>query len=199
MKMKTVLLVAAAVVFGFGSGTAFGHLHDHGVAWAAHASRPGAETEALAHVRSEFTFTVHAPMSVAAPLFGPEGERSWGGADWDPNFLYPRPAKDVEGAVFVVQHGEHKSTWVATALDFAAGHVQYVSLIDGALATWIDIHLTPHGPENTAVTVVYERTAMRPELNEQIKTLAKHDSDSAAAHWESLINGYLKSKSQKAH
>jgi len=200
MKTKSFLLVAAAVItISFGGGLAMGHGNEHGALQVAQAAESAQKSDALTHVESKFTFTLHAPMAVAAPLFGPEGERSWGGADWDPSFLYPQPAKDVEGAVFVVRHGERKSTWVVTALDFTAGHVQYVSLIDGALATRIDIHLTPQGPENTSVTVVYERTAMRQELNDHVKTLAKDDADSAAAHWESTINGYLKSKSQNTH
>jgi hypothetical protein len=61
----------------------------------------GVSSERLAHVRGEFQFAVGAPMTVAAPLFGPEAERGWGGSDWNPRFLYPEPAKDIEGAVFL--------------------------------------------------------------------------------------------------
>jgi hypothetical protein len=191
VKTDTIFLVSTvAIAIGFGVGLAVSHLHNHGVVSAA-----AAPTGPLAHVRSEFHFTAHAPMAVAAPLFGPEGERTWGGAEWDPIFLYPQPAKDIERAVFLVQHGQHKSTWVATTLDFAAAHVQYVNVIDGVMATWIDIHLAPVGPNDTAATVVYERTALQPEFNEHVKTLANNDSDSGL-HWGSAINGYLKSKSQ---
>jgi hypothetical protein len=48
---------------------------------------------------------VHAPFAKAAPLFGPEGERAWAGKHWNPEFIHPQPARDVEGAVFTIQHG----------------------------------------------------------------------------------------------
>ncbi len=41
----------------------------------------------LAHVRNSFTLTVRARYKVAAPLFGPNGERAWAGNDWDPQFI----------------------------------------------------------------------------------------------------------------
>jgi hypothetical protein len=195
MKTKSVLFVAAAAIAAC-FGLALVYSHGQGFAWTARASESAAESDPLAHVNSRFSFTVHAPMAVAAPLFGPEGERSWGGVDWDPDFLYPRPARDVEGAVFLVQHGQHKSMWVATMLDFPAGHVQYVNIMDGAMVARIDIRLAPSGPGETAVTVVYERTALRPELNEHIRDLAKGDSESGP-HWESNINDYLKAHSQQ--
>ena len=77
-------------------------------------------SEPLAHVRNEFEFTVHAPYAVTAPLFGPEGERAWGGEHWDPHFFYPQPAQDVRGAVFMVEHGHHRSYWINTAFDVEA-------------------------------------------------------------------------------
>ncbi len=42
---------------------------------------------APAHVSNSFHFLVHAPLSSAAPLFGPDEERSWAGDEWDPQFL----------------------------------------------------------------------------------------------------------------
>ena len=105
----------------------------------------------MAHAHSEFTFTVQAPMAEAFPLFGAEGERAWGGPHWDPQFVYPDPAsapgpvpaRDVEGAVFRVHHGHHSATWVNTAFDAQAGHAAYVYIVDGKLATRIDVQLSP--------------------------------------------------------
>ena len=71
---------------------------------------------ALAHVSNSFHFLVHAPLGRAAPLFGPEGERVWAGEEWNPQFLYPQPAKDVPGAVFTVQQGDRKSVWISHAV-----------------------------------------------------------------------------------
>jgi hypothetical protein len=148
-------------------------------------------SEPLAHARSEFSFLVHAPMAVAAPLFGPGAERAWGGAAWDPHFLYPLPAADVRGAVFTVRHAGHESTWVTTAQDFEGGHVQYVSVVDGIMVTLIDIRLTPLGPGETSVTVAYERTALQAGVNEHVRKLAEQDRDSGP-HWGGAINDYVR-------
>jgi hypothetical protein len=162
--------------------------------WAVHRGRWGVSAfEPLAHVRSQFEFTLQAPVSVAAPAFGPEAERGWGGHDWNPHFLFPEPAQDIEGAVFTVPHGPHESLWVATVLDFAAGHVQYVSMIDGMMLTRIDIRLRPLGTRETGVTVAYERTALRAEANEHVRQLGEQDSHSGK-HWESILNDYLKAQ-----
>jgi len=167
---------------------------------AAHAHRPVCATDATgapAHTRSEFSFTVHAPIEVAAPLFGAEAERSWGGESWNPSFVYPQPASDVRGAVFFVKHGGHDSTWVATAQDFRGGHVQYVNIIDGAMATLIDIRLRAASEKETAVNVVYERTSLRAELNEHIKELGAADKTNGG-HWSDAINGFLQASSPHA-
>lgn len=198
MTLNKILVLSAAIltIIGFGTGLAAAHRHNHGGIQAAQSSQSVSIPGPLAHVKSEFSFTVHAPMAIAAPLFGPEAERAWGGSDWDPHFVYPQPVNDVEGAVFMVQHGHHAGTWVTTALDFSAGHVQFVNIIDGLMATKIDIRLTPKGPENTFVTVIYERTALKPEANDHVTMLGQSNSGSGP-HWESTINGYLKSQPQK--
>lgn len=59
----------------------------------AHTSSGAGDPVPLAHVRNSFTLTVHAPYKIAAPLFGPNGERVWAGDDWDPQFIYPHGKK----------------------------------------------------------------------------------------------------------
>ena len=147
----------------------------------------------LAHARSEFTFTVQAPMAEAFPLFGPEGERVWAGPHWDPQFVYPVPAKDVEGAVFHVHHGHHSATWVNTAFDAQAEHAAYVYIIDGKLATRIDVQLTPVDAATTSVRVMYERTALDASINPDIADMAQKDPK-MGAEWEKAIAEYLKSR-----
>jgi hypothetical protein len=147
----------------------------------------------LSHARSEFTFTVQAPVAVAFPLFGPLGELPWAGPHWDPRFLYPSPAKDVEGAVFRVSHGHHSATWVNTAFDAQAGHAAYVYLIEGKLATLIDVQLTPADAATTRVRVMYERTALDPSVNKDIAEMAETDAK-MGPEWEQSIAEYLKGK-----
>ena len=144
----------------------------------------------LLHVRNEFEFTVHAPYKVAAPLFGPDGERAWGGESWDPQFVYPQPARDIEGAVFQVSHGHHSSTWVNTAFDLEHGHIQYVYFLQDMLVTRIDLHLSQPDATTTKVHVAYERTALSPAANERVQAMGDHDRNSGP-EWNADIERYL--------
>ena len=113
----------------------------------------------LTHTRNEFSFTVDAPFEQVVPLFGADEERKWA-HDWNPQFVYPNPARDQQGMIFKVEHGQHSSIWINTALDLTAGHIQYAYVLNDAMATLIDIHATRQGAQKTEVTVVYERTAL---------------------------------------
>ncbi|HEY3988668.1 MAG TPA: hypothetical protein VGM02_05160 [Acidobacteriaceae bacterium] len=148
---------------------------------------------AAAHVSTSFTFTVNASLHEAAPLFGPEGERAWAGEDWDPRFVFPAPARDVEGAVFTLQHGEHTAVWVNTLFDLNAGHMQYVYVLGDLLATTIDVRLHAMDAAHTKVEVTYVRTALRPEANEHVLSLGKHDREQGTV-WEKAINQYLQQR-----
>jgi hypothetical protein len=149
----------------------------------------------LAHTRVEFHFIADAPFEQTAPLFGAHEERQWA-ADWNPQFVYPLPAQDQSGMVFKVEHGRHSSIWINTAFDLAAGHIQYAYVLNDAMATLIDIRLAREGAQKTAVTVVYERTALIPEANEHVQHFADGDRR-AQKEWEEQINGYLAKVSRK--
>jgi hypothetical protein len=174
-KMAVVVLAVTTVLVG-----ALVYRHHH----RATASGPPL------HVRNEFEFTVHAPYAVTAPLFGPEGERAWGGGHWDPHFLYPQPARDVRGAVFTVTHGHHRSYWINTALDVEGRHFQYVYVIPDVMATLIDVHFSELDSTNTKVNVAYERTALTPEANQHVREFGISDSKSGP-EWGKAINDYL--------
>jgi hypothetical protein len=152
-------------------------------------SRAQETTSTLAHTRTEFSFTVDAPFEQVVPLFGAHEERRW--ADrWDPQFVYPLPARDQQGMVFKVAHGQQWSVWINTAFDLAAGHIQYAHVLNAAMATLIDIHATRSGPQKTAVTVVYERTALIPEANEHVQHFAKGDAN-GGKEWADALNAYF--------
>jgi hypothetical protein len=148
------------------------------------------EPAPVAHVENEFEFTVHAPYKSVAPLFGAHGERAWGGEHWDPQFLHPQPAHDIQGEVFTNAHGHTQSTWINTAFDLESGHVQYVYVIPDIQAVLIDIHLRHDDPAATEVKVVYERTALTSNSNERIREMGKKDSQSAE-EWQKAIEKYL--------
>src|SRR5882757_11065141 len=119
--------------------------------------------QSTTHVSNSFAFTVEAPLRDAAPLFGPEGERAWAGDDWNPQFVFPAPARDVEGAVFTLRHGEHTAVWVNTVFDLSAGRMQYVYVLGDLLVTTIDVRLHTVDQAHSGVDVTYVRTALRPE------------------------------------
>ena len=149
----------------------------------------GPSQTALVHTRTEFHFVADAPFEQTAPLFGADEERKWS-PDWSPQFVYPIPAHDQQGMVFRVEHPHHSSVWVNTAFDLPAGHIQYAYVLNDAMVTLIDIHLTRESAEKTGVTVVYERTALMTEANEHVQHFAKGD-EKAGKEWEDAINGYL--------
>lgn len=185
MKATTMIILAAGVLAV--SGLAFKHYYHR-----------AASDGPVAHVRNEFEFTVHAPYRVTAPLFGPEGERAWAGGHWDPQFLYPQPAKDTQGAVFTIQHGHHQAYWVNTSFDMDARHFQYVYVIPDVMATLIDVRFSEIDPANTKVNVAYERTALSPEANDRVQEAGSADHNSGK-EWGDAINDYLAKQKTANH
>ncbi len=106
------------------------------------------------------------------------------------NSSIPRLRTISQAWCFGSSIGHHSSIWVNTAFDLAAGHIQYAYVLNDAMATLIDIHLTRESAEKTGVTVVYERTALMPEANEHVQHFAKGD-ERAGKEWEEAINGYF--------
>jgi hypothetical protein len=144
----------------------------------------------VAHVRNEFEFTVHAPYQVAAPLFGPEGERGWANGHWDPHFLYPQPAHDTQGAVFTIRHAHRHAYWINTFFDTEARHFQYVYFVPDTMVVLIDLHFSEIDPANTKVNVAYERTALKPQANEHVRELGNADRENGK-EWGTAVNDYL--------
>jgi hypothetical protein len=141
-------------------------------------------------VTNSFQFVVRAPLSRAAPLFGPEGERCWAGQHWNPQFHYPQPGKDIQGAVFTIQNGEHTSVWVNTVFDPAGGRMQYVSFVPGTLVSTVDVWLTVLNPSSTGVKVTYARTALDAAANDHVQAMGRRDRESGP-DWQQAIEGCL--------
>jgi hypothetical protein len=151
----------------------------------AHRAFHSSPSDPALHVSSHFSFTVHAAYDAVFPLFGADRERAWS-PGWAPQFVYPAPARDSAGMVFTVAHGPTRAVWINTAFDAASGHVQYTYVIPDALATLIDIRIAALDAATTTVSVTYERTALTPELNDHVRTLAEHDSRQGP-EWETAI------------
>jgi hypothetical protein len=131
------------------------------------------------HITS-FTITVPAPYATVAPLFGAHEERRWANG-WDPQFVHPQPARDVEGMVFLVG----PTVWINTIFDLGQGRVQYVNVAPSEVVTRIDIRLHDRGG-STMVDVTYERTAVTPAAAATAEALADSDRGKAP-EWESEI------------
>jgi hypothetical protein len=96
----------------------------------------------------------------------------------------------VQGAVFTIQHGPHKSVWVNTMFDPAAGRMQYVSLIPETMVSTVDVRLTAVDPSSTSVEVTYARTALDTAANDEVETLGKRDRESGP-EWQQAIESCL--------
>ena len=149
-----------------------------------------APPQPLLHIRTSFDLQVHASYAVTAPLFGPQGERAYAGKHWDPAFIYPQPASDMEGAVFTVRHGPYSAVWVTSLADVEGRHFQYVYFLEDLMVTVVDVYFKPVGADSTNVNVVYTRTALTPKGNEHV-TAMSDDDKTAGKDWQQAINDYL--------
>jgi FlaG/FlaF family flagellin (archaellin) len=161
-----------------------------GMTMIASAQTPAAAPEKLVRTSTSFDLMVHQPYAKTAPLFTPEGERAWAGKHWDPQFIYPQPAHDEQGAVFAIQHGPLRAIWVTTQFDIDAKHFQYVYFVPEIMVTVIDVRFTPVNADKTGVNVVYTRTALTAEGNEHVATMTQGDQ-SAGREWQASIDEYL--------
>lgn len=146
--------------------------------------------ESCLRVHTNFSLVVHASYASTAPLFGPIGERVWAGPHWNPVFIFPQPANDVQGTVFTVSHGPLNAVWVNTLFDVDARHFQYVYFLPELLVTVIDVRFRPLDPHTTGVDVEYTRTALTSEGNEHVATMDKNDKR-AGKEWQLAIDQYL--------
>ena len=141
------------------------------------------------HTCEQFAFTAKVPLEVAWPLFGADKERVWA-PDWNPVFVWPVKAIDAEGMVFKVSHGDKTAVWVNTALDRAAGRIQYVYVIPDLVATVITLRLTSIA-QATRIAVTYARTALAVAANDAVRAMADLDRG-AGRDWELQIDTYLR-------
>jgi hypothetical protein len=156
----------------------------------AFAQAPAIKPAPLLHTATSFDIAVQLPYARAAVLFGPEGERAYAGKHWNPVFLHPQPAADIEGAVFTIQHGPVKAVWVNTLFDIDARHFQYVYFLPDLMVTMIDVRFTETGVDVTRVHITYTRTAVAPEGNEHVASMTAGDK-TAGPEWQKAIEDYL--------
>ena len=152
--------------------------------------------EAPVHMESFFEFVVAQPYNRVAPLFGANGERAWAGAEWDPQFAYPRPADDRAGAVFTLEHSGHKMYWVTPVFDLKNRHIQHLIVIPDAFVAILDITFPETPPNRTKVHVAYQRTALSPALNQDVKAMSARDAHQSG-EWQKAIDQYFASRQKQ--
>jgi hypothetical protein len=100
--------------------------------------------------------TVDLPAEAAMKLFTPEGERRWA-EGWDPR--YPDPGRrEGPGAVFVIGHGGHDTTWIL--VDQTPATVRYARVTHGLTAGTVAVDVVESGERCTRVRVTYDLTAL---------------------------------------
>lgn len=185
--MKAFLLLVLGAICGLALAlipAVSAHLH-----MLTSAIRPTSQTGACAHSEEKFSFTANASVDRVVPLFGADKERVWA-PKWNPQFIHPSPAADVQGMVFTIAHHHLTATWVNTEFDLANGRVQYVYVVPEIMLTVITLEVKPEG-DRTYVEVEYDRTALTPDADARVREMAAQDRVSGP-EWENQINQYLK-------
>jgi hypothetical protein len=161
-----------------------------GIGVAGYSQNASTGAERCLRVRTSFELIVHASYAETAPLFGPEGERAWVEKHWDPQFVYPLPARDEEGMVFTLQRGPYNEVWVNTRFDLKGRHFHYVYYMANLVVTTIDLHFESLDQSDTQVKVTYTRTAVTPEGNRHVTAMSEVDQR-ADKEWAQKIDAFL--------
>jgi len=142
------------------------------------------------HLSTTTSFVVKAPIQRAAPLFGPAGMQCWLGGHMQAEFIHSQSPQNVAGAVFTMQQGPQKSTWVNTMLNVKAGKMQYASFTPGSMVLVVDVRMTAAGKDSTRVELTHTVTPLSAEAREAMKSMGAHSQEHIAAA-EKAIEGCL--------
>jgi hypothetical protein len=130
-------------------------------------------------------FTLPMTVAEALPLFTPEGERSWAGADWVPVYALPESAQDdsAPGTVFSTMSHGGAAIWVV--VERRPDGMRYARVAPGHIAGTIDVTCTPLD-DGTDVRVVYDVTSLGPEGIDFVREL-ESGYDAFMSSWREEI------------
>ena len=133
------------------------------------------------------SFTLPLPPETAMPLFTPEGERRWAGAEWDPSYPIPEAAADdsAPGTVFTTESDGGRAIW--TVVERRPNAVRYARVVPGRIAGTIAVTCAPSASSSACrVTVEYDVTSLGPDGVEFVQDLER-DYDGFLESWRDEI------------
>ena len=138
-----------------------------------------------------FTIELDGSVTDVTPFFGPIREAEWA-PGWSPRFIHPAIAAQREGVVFTTtgDHGRER-LWMLTAYDVYNGRVEYVVMSPAFTVSEIKIRVAPDGKQRCKATIMYRRSALSPEGNDEVVKLDSHWSEEQRIHWEAAIDEAL--------
>jgi hypothetical protein len=139
------------------------------------------------HAVSTGSFTLPLPPEQALPLFTPEGERPWAGADWDPVYAVPEAVEDdsAPGTVFTTESTGGAATWIV--LERRPDGMSYARVVPGSIAGTIAVTCrAAESAGETEVTVTYDTTSLSAEGAAFVEELSR-GYDAFLASWREEI------------
>src|SRR6266404_9515058 len=121
-----------------------------------------------------FAIALNGSVADVTPLFGPVREAEWA-PDWSPRFIHPAQGVQREGVVFTTSPGDGRDRlWLLTTYDVRNGRVEYVVVTPAFTSNEIKIRVVPDGQQRCRATIMYRRSGLTPEGNEEVAKLGEH-------------------------
>jgi hypothetical protein len=141
------------------------------------------------HADRSFTLALNAPPDIAIAAFGPLAEREWS-PGWNPAFVYPALAAEVEGAVFTVGDASPQ-VWLLQTWDTAHYLARYVILDPNMMLVSLDIAVEPATPGHSKATIRYQATGLSERGDARVGAHFGPVFADEAPHWETALNAYF--------
>ena len=87
-------------------------------------------------------------------------------------------------------HGRDR-LWLLTTYDVRNGRVEYAIMTPAFTANEIKVCVVPDGEQHCKATIMYRRSALTPDGNEEVAKLDAHWAEEQRIHWETAINEAL--------
>ena len=140
---------------------------------------------AAARATHEGSFHLALAPDRAFELFTPEGERRWV-PGWDPLML----GELGPGTIFLTDHDGEQTIWTILEADRGAGRLFYSRVSPGRRAGTVRVTLAPDG-DGTSVTVAYDLTALGPDGEAAVASMAEMGFVAMLRRWEEMIGAAL--------